>query len=144
MRCIDVMRQPVQVCRDSESVAVAARRMRDGNIGFLPVVGADGRTLGVLTDRDIVVRVCAEGHSARRTAVKDAMTVGVVACGPLDDLTTVQELMRRHRKSRVLVQEVDGHPVGVVSIADLAQHMEPETARTLRAVVRREVLETSS
>jgi CBS domain-containing protein len=67
MLCQEIMRRPVQCARRGESVQNAARRTRDANIGFLPVCDVSGVRLGVLTDRDIAIRLCAADGSASRT-----------------------------------------------------------------------------
>ncbi|MCI0572435.1 MAG: CBS domain-containing protein, partial [Myxococcaceae bacterium] len=64
MRVSEVMKREVVTVSPDETVEAAARRMRDANVGFLPVCDADGRPLGTLTDRDVVLRVVAERRSS--------------------------------------------------------------------------------
>ncbi len=140
MLCQDVMRRPVECCKDKDTVETAARKMRESNIGFLPVCDEASRVVGVLTDRDIVVRVCALGLKPHKTRTSEVMTRDVVGCRPGDDLKRAQELMVKFRKSRIVVWE-EGKLAGVISLADIATRDQPFTAETLREVAAREVLD---
>lgn len=114
-----VMTAPVETINDYESVAEAARRLRNGNVGILPVLDR-GTLAGVVTDRDIVLRVVAEGRSAESTAVRDIMTEGVAICGEDDEVATVAAIMMRKAVRRLVVLDRAGHLLGVVSVDDLA------------------------
>jgi CBS domain-containing protein len=104
----------------------------------VPVVDAHDRVVGVLTDRDIVIRAIAEGKS-HRTRVGALMSRDLVTCGPEDDVTEAERKMSRARKSRAIVVDGGGRAVGVISLSNLAQVEEPErTASVLRAVTERE------
>ena len=119
MRCDEVMTREVEVLSFTESVVDAARKMRELDVGFLPVVASDGAALGTLTDRDIALRVVAEERSPE-TRVEEVMTGKVVTCRPQDDLRRAEELMRANQVSRVVVVEDDGRIAGVISLADIA------------------------
>lgn len=134
MRCEDVMKRTVACARRGETVAAAARRMRDENIGFLPVCDDDGVVVGVLTDRDIAMRVDAEGRSPTTCTVADAMTAGVVSCLPHEDLWDAEGLMATHGKSRIVVTDDAGHLCGVISLSDVANF---EGARRAAATLRK-------
>jgi CBS domain-containing protein len=139
MRCKDVMKTNVHYAALTDTVQSAARAMRDRNIGFLPVRGADGRVVGTLTDRDIAVRVASEDKSASKCRVSDFMTREVVACLPTDDLARAEELMATHKKSRVVVVDEKGAPCGVISLSDIAERdSTTRAAVTLRQVATRE------
>jgi len=138
MRCDDVMKANPECLRKDESVRQAACRMRDLNIGFLPIC-ENGKVLGVLTDRDIAIRYVAEGKDVN-TPVEQAMSRQVVACHPEDDILKAQQLMGQAQKSRILVVDAQGTLVGVISLSDIAQ-LEPDNdnvARTMREVTDRE------
>jgi CBS domain-containing protein len=139
MRCQDIMTRPVAFAKEKESVQSAALRMRSDNIGFLPVLGASGEVVGVLTDRDIALRVCAENLDAAETTVEDVMTRETIACRPQDDLRRAEEVMARSQKSRILVVDDTARAVGVISLTDIAIHDRPFAAHTLSEIVRREV-----
>lgn len=119
------MKRDVRSVREDADVATAARVMRDADVGFVPVCGVDGRVVGVITDRDIVVRVCASDLPAARTKVVDVMTRAALSCAPTHTLAHVESLMREHRVTRVLVIDDAGAPAGVISLSDIAQYEPP-------------------
>ncbi len=139
MRCRDVMLNLVYTCPENDSVLECARKMRDEKIGFIPVTAADGQLVGVLTDRDIAVRVVAE-NKPLTTPVRQVMSVGgLVTCTPDDDLLFLEKRMASEKKSRAVVLE-KGRLVGVISLSDIARR-ETSIRRTgalLRDVTQRE------
>jgi protein-L-isoaspartate(D-aspartate) O-methyltransferase len=137
MRCQDIMVEPVECARIDERAGDVARRMRDENIGFMPVCDAGGRAVGALTDRDLAVRALADGMPDAPAGA--LMTPLVVACRRDDDLAHVDALMREHQVERILVTDERDVPVGVISLADLAQIAPPEAGEILRLVSDREV-----
>lgn len=133
------MRNEVEPARADYTLVEVARRMRDAKAGFLPVCDERGTVLGVVTDRDIAVRACAENRPATTTRVDQIMTRSVIACGPEEPLSRVGELMMQHQRSRVVVADAERRLLGVVSLTDLAQYEEPlQLARILRQVSSRE------
>ena len=139
MRCQDIMKRPVVCCKESEAVQAAALKMRDANIGFLPVCGDAGKVVGIITDRDIVLRVCAWGLDVKETLIAEVMTRQIVSCRPGDDVRYVEGLMAREHKSRVLIVDEMGKPAGVVSLSDIARHDKIFAAETMRQVSSREI-----
>lgn len=121
-----VMSAPVETIRAHECVAEAARRLRSANVGLLPVLDRDA-LVGVVTDRDIVVRIVADGREPAATAVGDIMTEGVVTCGEGDTVSTAAEIMVRKAVRRLVVLDREGHLAGVVSVDDLATLAEGES-----------------
>ncbi len=118
----EIMHAGVTCVQESETLEAAARRMRDLNVGFLPICGTDDRLHGIITDRDIVLKCIAEGHDPR------GMTAGELAQGtPVfvsadADVRHVLEVMEDHRIRRLPV--IENHRlVGVISEADLARHL---------------------
>lgn len=101
-----------------ESVASAARIMRDAGIGTVLVLD-NGQVSGIVTDRDIVVRALAEGRDAQTTSVGEVCSGDLITLGPDDDVTAALRLMREHGVRRLPVLD-NGIPVGLVSIGDLA------------------------
>jgi CBS domain-containing protein len=139
MRCETVMKKDVVYALPTDSARQAAALMRDENIGFLPVCDDDGCVVGVLTDRDLAIRVCADGLSAADVNVEDTMTREVVACRPDDELTDAERLMAEYCKSRVVVTDDAYHLLGVISLADVVQRdSNRHAAHTLRKIVSRE------
>ena len=114
----DVMTPGVETTTSSEALRDAARTMREGDFGSMPVVD-DGRLVGILTDRDIVVRGVAEGLDPKVARVGDVASRTPVAVAPDQDLDEAMELMAEHRVRRLPVVD-DGRLVGVVSQADVA------------------------
>jgi len=100
-------------------VSYAAKMMRDEDVGFAPIVEGD-RLVGALTDRDIAVKVVAEGRDPDSTLVSEVATSSLITVEPEDDLDKALELMARHQVRRVAVVD-GGRLVGVVAQADVAQ-----------------------
>jgi CBS domain-containing protein len=125
-RIQDVMTEDPTTVPAGASLAEAARVMRDGDIGDVLVV--DGRQLrGILTDRDLVVRGLAEGRDPDRAVVGDLCSTDVVTVSPEDDTESAAVLMRDNAVRRLPVV-VEGEPVGIVSLGDLALRDDPESA----------------
>jgi CBS domain-containing protein len=138
MLCRELMKRDVARCMETLTVEACARMMKDNNIGFLPVVDTDKRVVGVITDRDLAVRVLAEGLQAE-TPVGNVMTRDVRICHPDDKLQEAEWKMSTTRKSRLVVADDDGHCVGVISLSDIAQaDSRSRAGGVLRAVTRRE------
>jgi CBS domain-containing protein len=134
------MRSPVEYAHHEATIAEVAVRMGDATIGFMPVCDDDGRVLGVVTDRDIAVRTFTyEEGRLGDLPIARIMTPELVSCRPDDPVERAEALMRKHRVERVVVVDEHRRPLGVISLADLSQVDELETARTLRIVVSREV-----
>jgi len=133
MRCSEVMARDVVTVRPSSSVAEAARLMRDHDVGFLPVREDGGPVVGVLTDRDVTLRVCAEGLRAREVPVSEVMSAELTAVGPEDTVQLAEEMMAMYHRARVLVLDRDRGLMGVVSLADVAiVDSGPRPGETLR------------
>ena len=103
-----------------KSVAYAAKMMRDEDVGIAPIVEGE-RLVGVLTDRDIAVRVVAEGRDPEQVKVTEVASRDVVTLDPQQDLDEALRLMARHQVRRLPVVEEDGRLVGVLAQADVAQ-----------------------
>ena len=138
MRVGDIMKRDVKFASRRTTLQDAARRMRDCGVGFLPVIGDDFRVLGVVTDRDLVVRALANGATPE-TPVEEVMTRGIVAVRPDDDLAEVERKMTQWKKGRILVLDEWGLCCGVLSLADLARQRTSEAAQVLSSIAAREV-----
>jgi CBS domain-containing protein len=101
-------------------VAYAAKMMRDEDVGLAPIVEGD-RLVGTLTDRDIAIRVVAEGRDPEATKVRDVASTDLVTVDPQQDLDEALRLMAQHQVRRIPVVEEDGRLVGVVAQADVAR-----------------------
>lgn len=122
----DVMTPGVVAVRPDASVVEAAQLMRTQNIG--DVVVADGQeVVGMLTDRDIAVRAVAEGTDPQTVSARTVCTPNPLVVAPDDPVSTAVALMREHAVRRLPVVE-DGMPVGMVSLGDLAESEDPDSA----------------
>lgn len=139
MRCQEIMCRHVEVIAPDDGVPLAALRMREQRIGFLPVCERDGRVVGVVTDRDIALRVCADHLLPDETQVRDVMSKEVVSCRDSDSVAHALDLMARRQKMRIIVFDALDRLAGVISWSDLAQVEEPlRVARLMRDVAARE------
>jgi CBS domain-containing protein len=124
----DVMTAKPVGLADTATVVDAARAMRDGDFGTVIVVkGDDGSVCGVVTDRDIVVRVVADGRDPKSVKLADICSNDVTTVSPEQTLDDVAELMREKAIRRVPVVE-KGRLVGVVSLGDIAKEKDEGVA----------------
>jgi CBS domain-containing protein len=114
----DLMTESPHSAAPSDTVVVAARQLRDADIGSLPVL-EDGRLVGMITDRDIAIRVVAEAMDPERITVGDVASSDPVSVTPDDDLDEALGLMARHQVRRLPVVEND-RLVGILAQADIA------------------------
>jgi CBS domain-containing protein len=110
-----------------KSVAYAAKMMKDEDVGLAPIVEGE-RLIGTVTDRDIAIRVVAEGKDPQSTTVREIASTQLVTIDPDQDLDEALRLMAQHQVRRLPVVEEDGRVVGVVAQADIAR--EGEDAKT--------------
>jgi CBS domain-containing protein len=135
MKLKDIMTKEVEVASPDNSLREAAQKMRVRDIGFLPVVD-DGRLLGVITDRDIVVRGVAEGNDADTKIGQKFVTTPAVFCYDDQEVEEAAKLMEDHQIRRMLVMGRDDDRVaGVVSLGDIATRGKEKTsAKVLQSV----------
>jgi len=112
----DVMHADVETIGPEATIQEAAQQMRDGDYGVLPVVDGDN-LLGVITDRDIVVRAVAEDRSAD-TPIREVMTEGVISANEDDSVEDAAQIMSEHQIRRLPIVDADNRLVGIVSIGD--------------------------
>ncbi|HEY0126939.1 MAG TPA: CBS domain-containing protein [Blastococcus sp.] len=121
----DIMTGGVECVGENESLVEAARKMRDLDVGSLPICGEDNRLKGMLTDRDIVVRCLADGGDPSTTKAADLAQGEPVTIGADDPVEEILRTMGQYKVRRLPV--IDGHDlVGVVSQADVARHLPEE------------------
>jgi CBS domain-containing protein len=119
MQVKEVMTRNPEKIRSSDPVKKAAELMKQLNVGAVPVVDGD-RAVGILTDRDIALRVVAEGKDASATKAGDVMSREVITCSEIVDAIEVAKTMTRKQIRRLLVNDDQGNMVGIVSLGDLA------------------------
>lgn len=119
-KVVDVMTRDLQTIAPNASIEDAAQKMKTNNVGSLPVT-LDSRLVGTITDRDIAIRVIAEGRDPRNTEVREAMTTMLVTVRPTQDLAEAEALMNSHRIRRLPVVEKNGRIVGYITMATVAK-----------------------
>src|SRR5215213_3582727 len=117
----EVMTSNPRTIEADKPVADAAKMMRDEDVGLAPIVEGD-RLIGTLTDRDIAIRVVAEGKDPQSTTVREVATTSVVTVDPDQNLDEALRLMAKNQVRRLPVVEEDGKLAGVVAQADVAKH----------------------
>jgi CBS domain-containing protein len=134
MRCREIMTSSVKTATRDMTIKDAAVLMRDGDLGSVPVV-EDGKIIGLVTDRDIVVRAVAEGRDASST-VGEAMTGEIYAVKPDDFVFEAIRLMGDKQIRRVPVVNEQGELAGIIAMADIALEIEDEReiAETLEEI----------
>ncbi len=114
----------------------AAKKMRDLNVGCLPV-GKDDRLVGMITDRDIICRAVANGRNPARTTIADAMSKGISYCFDDQEVAEAAQLMEKKQIHRLPVLNRKKRMVGILSLGDLALHASHElTGEVVEAVSR--------
>ena len=132
-RIADIMTRSVAVAKRDETLQAAARRMREMDVGALPVT--DGRALvGMVTDRDITIRGVAEGMVAQESLVSDVMTAEVRYCRADDTVEQVMAEMGDAQVRRLAVLDAGNEIVGIVALADIATRQSAHTDETLREI----------
>lgn len=130
----DIMTQDVQCVKESQTLVDAARKMRDLDVGALPICGDDDRLKGMITDRDIVVKVLAQGKDPAEVKVGGFAEGKPVTIGADDSIEEALDVMSEHKVRRLPV--IDGHDcVGVISQADVATDLPDEKVGDLVAAI---------
>jgi signal-transduction protein with cAMP-binding, CBS, and nucleotidyltransferase domain len=122
----DVMTRNPVALDEGQSCLDAARTMADSDIGDVIVRGQDGKVCGIVTDRDLVVRALAKGLDPAQTRIGDVCTRDVVSLTPDSDTDEALVLMRDRRVRRLPVVQ-KGEAVGIVSLGDLAETLDPRS-----------------
>ena len=129
MKISEIMTADPEFCTPDDSVIDAARIMAQKDVGIVPICESidTRKAIGCITDRDIVVRIVAEGKDPNViNSLREVMTNEIITCSPVDDVEDVRHLMEQRQVRRVLVTDEHGSLVGIVAIADLATTVEKE------------------
>ena len=122
----DIMTPECTCVGEDETVLDAARRLAELNVGAMPICGSDDRLKGMITDRDIVVKVLAQGKDPSSTRVSELATQDeVVTIGADDPIDEALRTMTDHKVRRLPVID-DQQCVGIISQADIATHIDEE------------------
>jgi CBS domain-containing protein len=134
IRCGELMTKTVRTTSSSSSLRDVAAIMRDGDVGAVPIVD-DERLVGIVTDRDIVIRAIAEGMAAD-SPVSLVMTTDLVTVRPDDYVFEAARLMGEKQVRRLPVVDIDGSLAGIIAMADVALSMDDEEqiAETLEEI----------
>ena len=132
LRCSDIMTKDVTICSPQTMLREVADKMQDDNVGSIPVVDG-GRLVGIITDRDIVCRVLAEGMDTRTTPVSAAMSEDLVTCTPDESVIDAIRKMGEHQIRRIPVCDINGRIRGIIAMADIA--LEAERDRDLASAL---------
>lgn len=133
----DLMTSPAEFLQESDSLTVAAQALKTSNVGSMPVKDDNGKVVGVVTDRDIVVKSVAEGANPDDARVADVASSTVVSVSADDDAQAVMQALSDNQVRRLPV--LDGEElVGVISQADVARELSAEqTGDVVRAISQR-------
>lgn len=126
LKCSGIMSESPTVCVPTDSVVEVARLMKESDVGSIPVVEdrTDMHLIGIVTDRDLTVRVLTEGLDPAATTVVDVMSRNVITVGPDDDVDRALDAMGEHQVRRIPVVDADNRLVGIIAQADIAARME--------------------
>jgi CBS domain-containing protein len=139
-KCSDVMTRHLTCCTPGDTVHVAAQSMKAQSVGAMPVIDSHEHkhVMGIVTDRDLALKVVAEGLDSRKTKVEDVMSRKMVMCKIDDDWQVALDAMAKHQLRRIPVVDAQGRIEGIISQADVAIRMEePEaTAKVVEEISR--------
>ena len=134
-----LMTQNVRACRPEDNLSTAAQIMWDNDCGCVPVVDANRRLVGMLTDRDICMAAYTRGGRLRDLQVSGAMSKQALTCKPEDTLGAAEEIMRTNQVRRLPVVDAEGHLFGIISLNDMAREAERERTRKQKEVTTDEI-----
>jgi CBS domain-containing protein len=120
MKIAQAMTRGVECVRPSDSIAHAARRMADLNVGSLPVCGNSDKLVGMITDRDITIRATASSCDPDTTRVDDIMSPEIFCCFEDQDVADAAQIMEEKQVRRLAVLNNDNRLVGILSLGDVA------------------------
>lgn len=126
----DLMTSNPKTVEATSTIAEAAQIMKSEDTGIVPVVEGE-RLVGTITDRDITIRVVAEGNDPQTTSVEEVASTDLVTVDPQQDLSEALRLMAQHQVRRLPVVEEDGRLIGIVSQADVARAADDSTTGEL-------------
>ncbi len=121
-KCRDIMSKDPAFCQASDTAVLAAKLMEKHDIGVLPIVNNlhDQKLIGIVTDRDLAIKLVAAGRNPKTTTLDQVMSQPVVTCSPDDDYSTAVGLMERYQLKRIPAVTTSGRAVGMISQADVA------------------------
>ncbi len=137
-KCEEVMTKNPICCLPDDNVGKVAEMMKKTNIGSIPVVENEQsrKLVGIVTDRDLAIKIVAEGRDAKSTKVEAVMTHKVVTCHPDDELQKALEAMSEHQLRRIPIVDNNNKILGIIAQADVAVRVnQPEkTAAVVKEI----------
>jgi CBS domain-containing protein len=134
MKVKEAMHKGTNCVEPGASVTEIAKHMRDDDVGAI-AVRADGRLVGIVTDRDIACRAVAHGASIGKLTAQDIMTKDVVCCSPEDDITMAIKVMEGKKIRRLPVTDAHKTMIGMLSLGDISHKASSDlSGEVLRAV----------
>ena len=134
MKAKDIMHKGTTSVESSTPVREIAKRMRDSDVGAIPVK-ADSQLVGIVTDRDITCRALADSGNLAKMTAKDVMTKDVICCSPDDDIQVAIETMEAKKIRRLPVTDSHKIMIGMLSLGDISHKVSKElSGEMLRAV----------
>ncbi len=133
-KCNEVMTKNPVCCRPDDMVTKVAQLMQSENIGSIPVIENEQtkKLVGIVTDRDLVLKIIAKGHDVKSTKVELVMTRQIVTCRVEDDLQVAIDAMAEHQLRRIPIVDNDAKIVGIIAQADVATRVNlPEETATM-------------
>jgi CBS domain-containing protein len=121
MKIASLVHRDVKSCPIHATLEYAAQLMWDHDIGCLPVIDDQGHVAGMVTDRDVCMAAYTQGIPLRAIPVTTAMATRVLSCGLADEVESVERTMSENQIRRMPVIDDQGHPIGIVSLNDLAR-----------------------
>lgn len=125
MQVQEIMTTNFEMIESTSSLNQAAEKMKSLNVGVLPVKEGT-KLIGLITDRDIVVRALAEGRDPSSTQAKDIVSSELICCSQQDSIEDCAKLMEEKKVRRVVVCDQENTPVGIISIGDIAAKSKQE------------------
>jgi CBS domain-containing protein len=114
------IKRVIITCRPEDTMETAATLLATNHIGAMPVRDANGRTVGMFSERDIIKAFSQRGREVQRLLVGDLMSRTLIVCAPEDTMVTARRLMKANRIRHLLVME-GGHLVGLLSVSDVLE-----------------------
>lgn len=121
MRVRDLLARDLVAVDADSSIHLVADKMKSEDVGMIPVL-SNGRVVGIITDRDLVLRVLAPINESSMMTAWDVMSRDPVCIDEESSLDKTAEVMRQHRVRRLVAVRKDGSPLGVVSVSDLSRY----------------------
>jgi CBS domain-containing protein len=135
-KCSEVMTKKPVCCLPTDVVSKAAQRMKKENVGSIPVIDTEKtkKVVGIVTDRDLAMKIVADGGDPKTTSVSDVMTRKVITCLANDGIQVAVDAMAKHQLRRIPVVDADNRIIGIISQADVATRIKKRKNKMVRMI----------